>query len=161
MKIKAKRLDAIVKLIENHKVGSQEELLLLLDRENYKTTQATLSRDLKLLKVAKQPDNEGGYIYVINENRGLPEEVTVVHEDFPLSGIISLEFSTNLAVMKTRPGFANGIASVIDSHGAFEILGTVAGDDTILLIAREGVSREEFLNALAIIVPGIGNRVNL
>ncbi len=160
MKIKTQRLNAIVNLIENHKVGSQEDLLILLEKGGFKTTQATLSRDLKALKVAKQPDQDGGYVYVLPDSSDQDEPV-VTHEEFPLSGILSIEFSGNLAIMKTRPGFANGVASVIDSHGPFEILGTIAGDDTILIISRENVSREEVIDSLSLFVPGIGDKIVL
>ncbi|ASB48657.1 arginine repressor [Alkalitalea saponilacus] len=158
MKIKTQRINAIIRLIEKNRVGSQEELLALLGKEGFSTTQATLSRDLKALKVAKQPGNDGGYIYV------LPDETVEVEkenlrEDFPLGGILSLEFSGNMAVVKTRPGFANGIASVIDGQGCYEILGTIAGDDTILLICREGISIEEVLRSLDMFIPGIEDKV--
>ena len=73
MKVKTQRLNAIIRLIENHRVGSQDELLALLEKEGISTTQATLSRDLKALKVAKQPDYDGGYEYVLPENQS-PDE---------------------------------------------------------------------------------------
>lgn len=159
MKIKTQRINTIIQLIENNRVGSQEELLGLLDKAGFKTTQATLSRDLKALKVAKQPDHEGGYVYVMPENDGGPDDADVGYGDFPLSGILSMEFSGNMAVIKTRPGFANGIASVIDSHSPFEVLGSIAGDDTILLIARESVARSEVIAALSLFIPGIRDKV--
>jgi transcriptional regulator of arginine metabolism len=159
MKIKTQRLHVITSLIENHKVGSQEDLLNLLEKEGFKTTQATLSRDLKALKVAKQPDQDGGYVYVLAEQSGEQEEQGGHHEEFPLSGLYSIEFSGNMAIIKTRPGYANGVASVIDSHGPFEILGTIAGDDTILIINRENISREEVINSLSLFIPGIWNKV--
>ncbi len=158
MKVKAQRVNAIVQLIENNRVGSQDELLTLLEQLGFKTTQATLSRDLKALKVAKQPDYDGGYVYVMPENQ-VPEESELSYGDFPLGGILSLEFSGNLAVIKTRPGFANGIASVIDSHGPYEVLGTIAGDDTLLLITRETVSRTGVVSGLSLFMPGIRDKV--
>jgi transcriptional regulator of arginine metabolism len=159
MKIKTQRIITIVQLIENNRVGSQEDLLTLLEAAGFKTTQATLSRDLKALKVAKQPDQDGGYVYVLPDQQASPEELEGNYGDFPLSGIISMEFSGNMAVIKTRPGFANGIASVIDSHGPFEILGTIAGDDTILLINRDSISRSDVLTALSLFIPGIRDKV--
>lgn len=154
MKIKAQRLIAIKQLIASRKVSSQEELVVLLEGEGYKITQATLSRDLKYLKVAKVPDAETGYKYVVPETTQKQDE-PVSHEEFPVSGVESIEFSGHLAIMKTRPGFANGIASVIDSHGPYEILGTIAGDDTIMLISREGVSKSDVINALSLFMPGL------
>ncbi|MGQ1890692.1 arginine repressor [Thermophagus sp. OGC60D27] len=158
MKIKTQRLNLIKQLILEHKVGSQEELLNLLEAKGFTTTQATLSRDLKALKVAKKPDVEGGYVYV------LPEEDDQKGEDgnsdvFPVSGLESIEFSGNMAILKTRPGFANSIASVIDSQDPFEIIGTIAGDDTILLICKESVSRPDVLNALSAFMPGIKRKL--
>lgn len=150
---------AIKQLIGSRKISSQEELVSLLDEEGFKITQATLSRDLKYLKVAKVPDAETGYTYIIPETANKPEGLTPINEDFPVSGVESIEFSGQLAIMKTRPGFANGIASVIDSHGPYEILGTVAGDDTILLISREGVSKTDVINALSLFMPGLKEKI--
>ena len=159
MKIKAQRLIVIKQLISSRKVSSQEELVVLLEGEGYKITQATLSRDLKYLKVAKVPDAETGYKYIVPETGSKPEE-TAGYEEFPVSGVESIEFSGHLAIMKTRPGFANGIASVIDSHGPYEILGTIAGDDTILLISREGVSKSDVINALSLFMPGLKEKTH-
>lgn len=159
MKIKTQRLNAIIQIIGNTKVGSQEELLILLEKEGYSTTQATLSRDLKSLKVAKQPDQDGGYMYVLSETGTEPADDDLLHDEFPLSGLLSMEFSGNLAVIKTRPGFANGLGSVIDSHGPYEILGTIAGDDTLLVITRDGISSEDVVNSLALFIPGLRNKI--
>ncbi len=159
MNIKSKRLLAIKNIITSQKVSSQEELLFLLEKSGFVTTQATLSRDLKFLKVAKVPDAQTGYVYSLHEIAGKPTE-DAGSDDFPVSGIETIEFSQNLAVIKTKPGFANGIASVIDSHGLFEILGTIAGDDTILLIAREGVAKPDVINALSLFIPGIRSKVS-
>lgn len=159
MKIKAQRLIAIKQLIGSRKISSQEELVSLLEREGYKITQATLSRDLKYLKVAKVPDAEIGYKYVVPETAQKTEDLPHRNEEFPVSGVESIEFSGQMAILKTRPGFANGIASVIDSHGPYEILGTIAGDDTILLISREGVSKTDVINALSLFMPGLKEKI--
>lgn len=158
MKIKSQRILAIRQLISTCKVSSQEELLALLGEQGFQITQATLSRDLKSMKIGKVPDAEKGYCYVV------PEEILRMDsdgysDDFPMTGVETVEFSGNLTVIKTRPAFANGIASVIDSHGIYEILGTVAGDDTIILVNREGVSREDVLGALSLFIPGIKEKV--
>jgi transcriptional regulator of arginine metabolism len=158
MKIKSQRLVAIKNIITTQKVGSQDELLSLLGKDGFVTTQATLSRDLKFLKVAKMPDPEVGYIYALRD-AGIKVAEDSMYDEFPMIGVESIEFSGNLAVIKTKPGFANGVASVIDSHGLYEILGTIAGDDTILLIAREGVTKNDVVNALALFIPGMINKV--
>jgi transcriptional regulator of arginine metabolism len=158
MKVKTQRLNVIRELVANHKVGNQEELLALLERQGFSTTQATLSRDLKALKVAKQPGLEGDYVYMLPEETEKEEPRGVV-DAFPASAIDSIEFSGPMAVIRTRPGFANSIASIIDSQEPYEVLGTIAGDDTILLISREGVSRPDVIIALSLFMPGLKNKL--
>jgi transcriptional regulator of arginine metabolism len=152
MKTRTQRLLAIRKIIEREAVRNQEELLKKLDRAGFELTQATLSRDLKFLRAGKRPDGEKGYVYALSGNN--PATVPKAGgTDFPLNGFVSLEFASDLAVIRTLPGYANSIASAIDGLEAFEILGTVAGDDTILLIPREGISREDVINVLAVLIP--------
>jgi len=159
MKSKTQRLIAIRQIITENKISSQDELLTLLNTQGYQVTQATLSRDLKYLKVAKVPDNETGYRYAVPENGTRTTDTDYSMEGFPMNRISSIEFSGQLAVMKTKPGFANSIASVIDSFGIFEVLGTIAGDDTILLINRDGVSKTDVANALDLIIPGLKSKI--
>ena len=71
------------------------------------------------------------------------------------NGVMSLDFSGNLAVIKTRPGCASSVAYDIDNHSFDEILGTIAGDDTILLVLREGCTRANVIDALSLIIPNI------
>ncbi len=148
MKNKRSRLQVITEILRSSVVGSQEELLNLLADRNLSVTQATLSRDLKVLKVSKTPLANGTYKYV------LPSVTKTVSPTGNLStftshgAVISIEFSGHLAVMKTKPGYASAIAWDIDNKGASEILGTIAGDDTILVIPREGVSREAILQLM-------------
>lgn len=153
MKGKAQRLSAIKNLISTQKVSSQEELLHLMEKLGFTTTQATLSRDLKFLKVGKIPHPDKGYVYELPS--GTLKPVSEVPDNFPVGSVESINYSGNLVVIKTRPGFANGVASVIDSHDPYEILGTIAGDDTILLIIREGVSRGHIFETLSVFIPGL------
>lgn len=156
MKNKAQRLLAIRKIIQEKEVFSQEELLRSLEKEGFELTQATLSRDLKQLKVVKAPGTNGEYAYSIpgQIKKNVPT-AKGIESSFPAMGFESLEFSGNLAVLRTKPGFAAGIASIIDSKYPFEIIGTIAGDDTILVIAREGISRQSVVDSLMTIVPGM------
>ena len=125
----------------------------MLDK-GFELTQATLSRDLKQLKVAKVPLPEGDYVYTIPGVKNMTDEAS---NRFMAQGWISIDFSGNLAVIKTKPGFANGIASIIDQRGAYEIFGTIAGDDTILVILREGYSKPDVLTVFTLLFPGINN----
>lgn len=153
MKNKIDRLQAIKEIVINKQVGSQEELIRELVQKGFKLTQATLSRDLKQLQIAKVAGSNGGYLYVLPEIAGIGKiaQAKMNREYTPAvspSGFISIEFSGQLAVIKTRPGYASGLAYDIDSRAPHEVLGTIAGDDTILLVVREGVSRQEARAAL-------------
>lgn len=156
MKNKAQRLLTIRQIIQEEEISSQEELLRSLERKEFELTQATLSRDLKQLKVVKAPGVNGEYVYSIpGHNRNVMPIGRVVENSYQSMGFESLEFSGNLAVMRTKPGFAAGIASIIDDKSPFEIIGTIAGDDTIVIVSREGLSRQSVLDALGVIIPGI------
>ncbi|RGN46628.1 MULTISPECIES: arginine repressor [unclassified Bacteroides] len=157
MKNKNNRLDAIKIIISSKEVGSQEELLQELSREGFSLTQATLSRDLKQLKVAKAASMNGNYVYVLPNNT-MYKRMTDAHsvtEMMQHTGFISIEFSSNLAVIRTRPGYASSLAYDIDNLNAHEILGTIAGDDTIMLVLREGVSRTGIKGVLSHVIPNI------
>ena len=157
MKSKNNRLDAIKIIISSKEIGSQDELLQELTKEGFQLTQATLSRDLKQLKVAKAASMNGNYVYVLPNNT-MYKRMTEQHsatEMLRSDGIRGIEFSGNLAVIRTRPGYASSVAYDIDNHNLTEILGTIAGDDTILLVLREGCERTTVLNCLSLIIPNI------
>ena len=157
MKSKNNRLDAIKIIISSKEIGSQEELLQELTKEGFQLTQATLSRDLKQLKVAKAASMNGNYVYVLPNNtmyRRMTEQQSAT-EMVRSDGVRGIEFSGNIAVIRTRPGYASSVAYDIDTHHFDEILGTIAGDDTIMLVLREGCTRTSVLNALSLIIPNI------
>lgn len=139
------RLKAIRKIISDSRVSSQDHLLHKLEEEGVTITQATLSRDLKVLKVGKVPDAEGGYYYVLSETEG--ESLRGYVEDFK-RGYLSLAFSHNLGVIKTLAGHADTVAIALDRLDLHEILGTIAGDDTILVIIKEGETAESLTSHL-------------
>ena len=149
---------AIRKIIESESITSQEELLEKLAGKGHIVTQATLSRDLKFLRVGKVPDKKKGYVYRLSE--GESEQINgLAGEQYPVNGFLSIEFAHHLGVIRTLPGSANSIAYQIDHLEAFEILGTVAGDDTILIIPREGVTKEDVINILIPLIPEITEAV--
>ncbi|WP_071147323.1 arginine repressor [Bacteroides ihuae] len=156
MKKKANRLDAIKMIISSKEIGSQEELLQELSKEKFKLTQATLSRDLKQLKVAKAASMNGKYVYVLPNNtmyKRANDQST--SEMLMNNGFVSLQFSGNIAVIKTRPGYASSMAYDIDNHEFSDLLGTIAGDDTIMLVLREGAQQMMVRNFLALIIPSL------
>jgi len=157
-KDKIERLRLVRNLIQEKKITSQEELLDHVKDHGFNTTQATLSRDLKYLKATKKYDDAlKGYMYVLPENKSTPGQDI----RFALDEFISLDFSDNMAVIKTSSGFANAIAIYIDRIYFEEVVGTLAGDDTILIVLRSGVSHKDFVNSLLEHIPELKNKVDI
>lgn len=132
--MKTKRHRKILELIKEHHVGTQEDLAALLQEEGFKVTQATVSRDIKELALIKINAGNDRYRY------SLPTEVTVSETRlrFMLKEfVLNYAVSENILVIRTAPGNANAVASALDNAQWNEILGSVAGDDTILLVVRQ------------------------
>lgn len=153
MKNRSQRLMEVRRIIASQNISSQEELMRLLVKQGYELTQATLSRDLKYLKVAKMPDEKAGYIYILPGKEQIVEETEITGPGF--NGFVSLDFAQGMAILKTLPGHAGSIAYTIDNLNAYEIAGTIAGDDTILLIPRDGVTQKDVVNLLEQRLPGL------
>jgi transcriptional regulator of arginine metabolism len=124
------RQEAILTLIRDKAIRNQNELLEALERSGVSLTQSTLSRELKSLGVGKAPDGRGGYRYVAGAAAGEGPLAPVA------AFVVSLESAKNFIVVKTPPGNAMGVARAIDEVEWPEIMGTIAGDDTILIIGR-------------------------
>ena len=157
MKVKNSRMEALKLLISSQELGSQEEVLKALAKEGFKLTQATLSRDLKQLKVAKAASMNGKYVYEL-PNETMYKRITnpmTASEMMQVSGFVSINFAGNMVVIKTRPGYASSIAYNIDNSDIPEILGTIAGDDTIFLVKRDGATQKEIFHRLSEIIPDI------
>ena len=157
MKVKNNRLEALRLIISSQQLGSQDELLNALQKEGFKLTQATLSRDLKQLKVAKAASMSGNYVYVL-PNETMYKRISSpnsIREMMKVPGFISINFSGNIGIIKTRPGYASSIAWNIDNSNVPEILGTIAGDDTIFIVTKEGIRHQEVIEALSDVVPNM------
>lgn len=151
MKERQVRLNAIRKLIKKEKVKSQDTLLDYLKKEGFAVTQATLSRDLKALKVGKISDGFGSYVYTLSEEQ--QETGRTYANDF-LRGCISIDWSGNIVVIKTHSGHSDPVAVALDSFCLDEILGTIAGNDNnVAVFLREGVSGEDFMRRMKEIIP--------
>ena len=160
MKAQLQRQVAIRNIVSENKVTSQEELLMLLKRKGFILTQATLSRDIKALKIGKSPAPQGGYVYTLPVASLEPSKTSTKTEaNYLAEGFISIDFSGNIAVIKTKPAFASSIALMIDGVNSFEILGTIAGDDTIFLVLREGVEKKDVIDFLEKLMPSIRGRI--
>lgn len=148
------RLEVIKDIIQTKDIGSQDELLTELAALGHKLTQATLSRDLKLLKVVKGITPSGKNAYMLPANQYYRRVREHRQEGVAVrNGFMSIRISGQLAVIKCRPGYASGLASDIDNAKFNEIIGTIAGDDTIFLALEEGYDRETLEADLRTIVP--------
>lgn len=154
---KAKRLLAIEKIISEANISTQDELVKKLKGKGIECTQATLSRNLRQLGVGRIPDGAGGYKYSLPDSSRNAVNSQVKLSIVPV--ILDLIEARGLMVIKTMPGNASNTASYIDGSGRYEIAGTIAGDDTILLIPREGISTKQIHICLEIILPGIHDQI--
>lgn len=154
MKNKVKRITAIKEIISTTEIGSQEELLHSLAERGFELTQGTLSRDMKQLKVVKTTNSLGMYVYKLPQQQETVAEVVVERTTLD-SVLVSLDFSSNIVVIHTRPGYASSMAYEIDVQASDVILGTVAGDDTIIAVKREELSQKDVIDALSRFIPSL------
>jgi transcriptional regulator of arginine metabolism len=137
MTTKFDRQGAILRLVQDHSVSTQEELAEALRQEGLDAVQATISRDIAQLGLVKVRDQAGRLVYALPGGADLDRlsELTSALRRWAMS----LDASGNLLVVHTPPGHANALAQAIDQARLPDVLGTIAGDDTITVIAREGV----------------------
>ena len=154
---KIKRFLSIEKIISQEKISTQEELLRKLKGKGISCTQATLSRSLRQLGAGRIPDGTGGYKYSLSEN--IRSSVISSPKLNIVPVIQDIIEAKGLMVIKTIPGNASNTAFFIDGAARYEIAGTIAGDDTILVIPRDGVTIQQVHTCLEIILPGIHEQV--
>lgn len=153
---KTNRLVAIEKIIAGENVTSQDEILKSLRNNGISCTQATLSRNLRQLGVGRIADGNGGYRYTLPENFSKP----TVNPKLNLAPVIvDVIEAKGLMIIRTLPGNASNTALFIDGAGRFEIAGTIAGDDTILVVPRDGITIQQVHDCLEIILPGIHEQI--
>lgn len=141
---KTARLQRITEILEHHDVASQAQLLELLATAGFDVTQATLSRDLDELRAVKVRSADGGSVYAIPQDGGDPSPVRTGADSglARLERIVgellsSVDSSANIVILRTPPGAAQYLASVIDHSILPAIIGTVAGDDTVLVVTKD------------------------
>ena len=149
---KQERLSIIKRIINEELIGSQEELIKLLAAQGIKATQSTLSRDFKEINISKMPHPEKGYVYVLSENLG--GEPTTNSANLA-DAILSVKFSHNLCVLTTKSGYASAISVIIDSRKNKDVLGSLAGDNTILLVLAEQASHSDVIDFLSTMFPNV------
>lgn len=146
--IRQNRIRTIVKVLNAQIITSQEQLTKALQQQGIEVTQATLSRDLRELRAEKKVLPNGVTRYVIPSNHDIERRVLGMDSEIAKLSIRSVDFCGQFAVVKTKPGFANAVAYDIDTRGNDIILGTIAGDDTILIIPREHTTRDMLFDFL-------------
>jgi transcriptional regulator of arginine metabolism len=128
------RQEKMLELISKYEIDTQDELIERLRESGFEVTQATVSRDIRELKISKMTTGKGAYRY------GLPKQsVPASNMKFSsalIDALISVDYACNIVVLKTHAGLANALAVGLDSMHLENILGCVAGDDTILLVSR-------------------------
>lgn len=148
MNNRMKRLRTISTLLTAQVIRTQEQLFNALSAQGIQVTQATLSRDLRDLRAEKKILPDGTIKYVVPAYPIIEKKVLGFESNIARTSIRSIDFCGNFAVVKTRPGYANALAYDIDDKCSAHILGTIAGDDTILVIPRENTTKDELYSFL-------------
>src|SRR5450830_858301 len=142
---KRERHDTILEIVDSRVVSSQEDLPKLLLQRGWDVTQATLSRDLRELRLARVPTPEGAR-YAVTD--GTIEESRVALETLLPQLFLRIDGVSEMIVLRTVPGGAQPIAAALDGEGWTDILGTIGGDDTILIVCRSGVAWDRVVRRL-------------
>ena len=132
--MKRKRQEKIIELIAMYDVETQEELADLLEKNGFRVTQATVSRDIREMKLSKISDGKGRqkYVALTKEDSHLGDKFLRVLQE----GFVSMDMAQNILVVKTVSGMAMAVAAAIDAMRLSEIVGSIAGDDTIMVAVR-------------------------
>ena len=134
VRMKKNRQEAIIELIQQYPIETQEELLSRLNQIGFKTTQATISRDIRELALIKKPDADGKQIYCLIDQE---DETSRKYQRILAEAIISMELAENMLVVKTVSGMAMASAAALDSLNIIGMVGTIAGDDTIMCVMKD------------------------
>lgn len=144
--MKQSRLEKILEIIENNDVGTQEELLSLLRESGFNVTQATVSRDIKELRLVKTLSSSGEYIYSVAkaENTNLSSKFDTLLAE----SAVKVDYVFNQIIIKCYSGLANAVCATLDSQHFDGLIGTVSGDDTILIIMRSEQQAHNLYNLI-------------
>ena len=139
--MKNDRQAMILEIITQENIETQEQLLTQLQARGVRWTQATISRDIKQLHLIKEPVGQGVYKYAVSGNRATLNVAAKLRTIFR-ECIVSIDYAQNMVVIKTMPGLANGACSALDNMDMNDIVGSLAGDDTALLVMRNTEAAE-------------------
>lgn len=143
--MKNRRQRRILEIVSNETIGTQKELAERLQQEGFETTQATISRDIKELLLVKVNIGGDRYKYVIAQETPVTDaKLRMVLREF----ILSYDYSENLLILNTAPGNANTVASAIDRAHWPQVIGTLAGDDTVMLVIKPKEAVQEVVEKI-------------
>lgn len=141
--MKNDRQNQLLQIISEECIETQEQLLERLRSRGIKSTQATISRDIKELHLIKEPAGQGRYRYAVSAHRvklNFADRLRTIFRE----SILSADYAQNIVVIKTMPGLAQGAASALDSMQISDMVGSLAGDDTVMIVMRDLESAVDF-----------------
>lgn len=148
--MKSARQEKILELIYHHDVETQEDLMRLLNEAGYKVTQATVSRDIRELKLIKKASGKGRQKYVASADQ--TEDFTTKYTAVFREGFVAADTAENILVIKTVSGMAMAVAAAVDAMNYKEIVGSIAGDDTIMCAVRSAKDAVRIKEKLELLV---------
>lgn len=137
------RQSEILDIVRSKDIDTQEQLLEELKARGFTTTQATISRDIKELRLVKELTGSGGYRYALSERKTASTSDTRLRNIFK-EGVVSVDLAQNIVVVRTMPGLASAACSALDNMEIEGMVGTLAGDDTGILIMRDNSQAQQF-----------------
>ena len=137
------RQSEILNIVRTRDIDTQEQLLEELRARGFTTTQASMSRDIKELRLVKELTGSGGYRYALSERKTASTSDTRLRNIFK-EGVISVDVAQNIVVVRTMPGLASAACSALDNMEIEGVVGTLAGDDTGILIMRDNALAQQF-----------------
>lgn len=148
--MKKGRHEAILSLIKKESIGTQDDLMQRLNEMGYKVTQATVSRDIKALKLVKTPFEAGQYKYTVSSGEG--EDHSGKYYSILSHSVTDVNYAGNMVVVKCFSGMAQAACAAIDNLMLSKIVGTLAGDDTIFVLCKDEEKAEDFKNSVSKII---------
>ena len=145
--MKNDRQSMILEIISQENIETQEQLLVRLQERGITSTQATISRDIKQMHLIKEPVGQGRYRYAVSAHRtklNFADRLRTIFRE----GVLSVDYAQNLVVIKTMAGLANAAAAALDSMSLSYVVGSLAGDDTALLVMRDAESARAFCDEI-------------
>ena len=139
--MKKTRHELILNFIKNNNVSTQDEIIKMLSEHGFNVTQATISRDIKALRLIKTPTGDGEYKYVYVQKDS--EDYTQKYYSILSHSVVSVNFAGNMAVVKCYTGMAQAACTAVDNIVMDKIVGTLAGDDTIFVLCKDEASAAE------------------